>query len=141
MLRTSRATCMAIALVKSDMALTKRQETAGVIAAELKRLGAFVVNALPLNEDQKLIFQILDNDREAILAKLSEWQWTPVLRNYGLRFHRDMALPCCTYEIAIEHDRQPVADDRRTIRGEIAEKMSTPEEVAAVRRHLGLDVK
>jgi hypothetical protein len=118
--------------------LTKRQETAEALCRELQRIGAHVVNAMPLNDDHRLRFQILNDDREAVLQKLGEWGWSPILRNHGLRLCLNgVAEPCTTYEIDIPRERQPIPQDR-TIRGEIVEKPAqTADERAAVKKHLG----
>ena len=119
--------------------LTKRQETAKAIADELRRLGVPVLNALPLRDDERLRFQVLNEDCDSILAKISVWGWSPILRNHGLRFCLDgVARSSIIYEIDIPQERQPIPQDR-TIRGEIAEKPpQTADERAAVKKHLGL---
>src|SRR5262245_49916051 len=99
-----------IALVKSEMApLTERQQQA----------------AVPLNENNRLRFQVLTAGCESILQPIGEWGWSPILCNHGLRFTPRGAEPSIIYEIDIPRTRQPVVDDR--IRGEIASDKAHPE--------------
>src|SRR5262249_17353753 len=113
--------------VVAEMApLTERQQTAEALMHELHRLGAFVVNPMPLRSDDKLRFQVLTPAVESVLAKLAEWNLSPVLQSHGLRFTPQGAKPCITYEIRIPADRPVVVDDR-TIKGDIATDKAHPE--------------
>jgi len=117
--------------VVAEMApLTERQQTAEALMHELHRLGAFVVNPMPLRPDDKLRFQILTPAVESVLAKLAEWNWSPALQSHGLRFTPRGAEPCVTYEIPIPADRPVVVDDR-TVKGEIASDKKTNAELEA----------
>jgi hypothetical protein len=123
--------------------MNKRQERAEAITRELRRLGVATLNALPLSDDQNLRFQVLNTEREAILAKLGEWGWSVALKSQGPRFMLDGTTPMASvYEIDIPHDRPAVPTDRVNILHEApSERISSPAEVEAVKKHLGLDVK
>ena len=118
--------------------LSERQQTAAAIAGELHRLGAWVVSPMPLADNQSLRWQVLDTDREAILEKVSSWGWSAVLKCTVPRFTAGGPSPSSVYEIDLPRERQPVPVDTRTIRGEIAEQKKTADEVAALKKHLGL---
>jgi hypothetical protein len=92
----------------SKLLLSDRQKTAEVLKHQLHQLGAIVVNAMPLSPDSPgLRFQILDNERDAMLRKLAEWDWTPTLISTGPRFCLDgTARPCSTYELRVDADRE-----------------------------------
>src|SRR5262245_56427509 len=125
---------MSPAIVRNNMApLTERQQTAEALCRELQRLGAFVVNPMPLRSDDKLRFQVLTPAVESVLAKLSEWNWSPVLQSHGLRFTPQGAKPCITYEIRIPADRPVVVDDR-TIKGDIATDKAMNAELEGFKR-------
>src|SRR5262245_48225948 len=119
--------------VVAEMApLTERQQTAQAIAAELERLGAWCISPMPLNEDNRLRFQVLTSGCESILQRIGEWGWSPILCNHGLRFTPRGAEPSIIYEIDIPRTRQPVVDDR--IRGEIASDKAMNAELEGFRR-------
>jgi hypothetical protein len=113
--------------------LTERQLTAQAIAAELHKLGAAVICALPLRSDQNLRFQVLDEQRGSVLEKVSLWGWFPVLCSTVPRFTTKGALPASVYEIAIEQERPVVVDDRSVPRYEIISEKGH-EEIAAFKR-------
>src|SRR5262245_2521565 len=117
--------------------LTERQKTAQAIAAELHKLGAWVVSPMPLADNQALRWQVLDSDREAILEKVSSWGWSAALKCCVPRFTARGPLPSSVYENDLPRPRQPVVDTR-TIRGEVAEHKKSAEELEAMRKHLGL---
>jgi hypothetical protein len=116
---------------------TERQETAASLAAELHRLGAAVINSLPLDPNAKLRFQVLDVDREKVLEKLASWEWPAVFVASLPRVTFNGMQAASVYEIALPSERQPVVDDRQTIYGEIAERKKTPGESEAMLKHLG----
>src|SRR5262245_33095676 len=117
--------------------LTERQKTAQAIAAELHKLGAWVVSPMPLADNQALRWQVLDVDREAILEKVSSWGWSAALKNTVPKFTPGGPLPSSVYEIDLPRERQVVVDTRR-IPGEISEQKKSADEIAAMRKHLGL---
>jgi hypothetical protein len=129
-----------LALVVNNVApLTERQQQAAAIMAELQKIGGHVINPMPLAEDARLVFQVLDYQRDALLEKVSQWGWNPVLKNHGLRFDvvDYVARRCTTYEIDLPRDKQSIVDDRTIPRGELAERREkTPAEVEALRRYL-----
>src|SRR5262245_51842088 len=97
--------------------LTDRQRTAQAIARELQRMGAWVTSPMPLDRDGKLRFQVLDKDRDAILARLSQWNWTPALLSAYPRICSDGMLQATLYEIDLPRERQAIPQDDR-IHGE-----------------------
>src|SRR5262245_61470187 len=99
--------------------LTSRQLQAEVLCRDIQRLGAWCLSPLPLREDSRLRFQVLDGDHEELLEMLTNAGWSPILCNHGLRFTPEGAKPSIIYEIEIEHERQAVVDDR-AIKGELA---------------------
>src|SRR5262245_35276588 len=101
--------------------LTERQKTAQAIAAELHRLGAWVVSPMPLADNAALRWQVLDTDREAILEKVSSWGWSAALKNTVPRFTPRGPVPSSVYEIDLPRPRQAVVDTR-IIPGEMAEQ-------------------
>ena len=118
--------------------LTERQQTAGALMCELQRLGAWVTSALPLRDDEKLKFQVLDENRSQVLEKLSQWGWGPTLYSNLPRITSRGMEAATIYEIDLPRERTPVVDDRLHV-DEIAEQKKTSVEVEAMRRYLGLD--
>ena len=118
--------------------LTERQQTAGALMCELQRLGAWVTSALPLRDDEKLKFQVLDENRSQVLEKLSQWGWGPTLCSNFPRITSRGMEAATIYEIDLPRERTPVVDDRLHV-DEIAEQKKTSVEVEAMRRYLGLD--
>jgi len=120
------------------MALSERQQTAQSLAHEIHQLGGWVTNAMPLDANGKLRFQVSDENREQVLEKLSSWNWAPVFVSALPRIDFSGMKPGSIYEIDLPRERQPIHDDR-LIRGELAERKKTSEETAAVLKYLGLD--
>jgi hypothetical protein len=100
--------------------LSERQKTAESLAREINRMGAWVINPMPLDANAKLRFQVLDDNREKVLEKLAGWDWSPSLCGTFPRICLDGMKPANVYEIDLPPERQPVADDR--IPGEIAKR-------------------
>ena len=92
---------------------------------------------IPLRDDEKLKFQVLDENRSQVLEKLSQWGWGCTLCSNLPRITSRGMEAATIYEIDLPRERQPVVDDR--IHGEIAEQKKTSVEVEAMRRYLGLD--
>jgi hypothetical protein len=117
--------------------LSPRQEKAAGLTRWLADMNAFVTSPLPLDPARTLRFQVLNEDRDAVLAKLREQDFSPRFCSVNLRAHRDSFVPCTTYELDLPPDR-PVVEDR-TIRGEIAERDKAAEKAArtAFLRELG----
>jgi hypothetical protein len=113
--------------------LTSRQLQAEVLCRDLQRLGAWCLSPMPLREDARLRFQVLTGEHEELLEHLSNAGWSPILCNHGLRFTPEGAKPSIIYEIDIEHERQPVADDR-TVKGEIASEKAAHIELEAFKK-------
>ena len=94
---------------------------------------------MPLNPNEQLRFWVTNEDRETVLAKLREQDWSPRHVSVDMRFHRDTLVPATTYEIELPLDPPPVQD--RRIYGEIATKEKTSVEIEGMRRYLGLGPK
>jgi hypothetical protein len=118
--------------------LSARQEQAQSIAAELHRLGAWVVTPLPLDSCANLRFQLLDKDRDKVLEKLASWEYLPSLCSSFPRITANGMEAATIYELALEPERQPIPDDRRAIYGEIASREKTSLELEALRKYLGI---
>jgi hypothetical protein len=117
--------------------LTERQQTAAALAREIQRMGAFVVNPMPLPDDQKLRLQVLDANRQQVLEQLSQWNWSPTFYGTLPRICSDGWKLASLYEIDLPRERQPVLDDRQTIYGEIARPEKTDVELEGIRKYLG----
>ena len=121
------------------MTLTERQKTAEALAREINRMGhAWVTTPLPLDASAKGIrFQVLDSAREKILERLASWDWSLTWCGSVPRITHKGLEQASLYEISIPADGPPVADDRKMVPGELAERKKTQAEVEAVRRYLG----
>jgi hypothetical protein len=117
--------------------LTERQRTADALMHELHRLGAWVTNPLPLRDDERLRFQILDTDRPQILEKLSQWGWGPTLVGNAPRITSQGMQAATLYELDLSRDRQLVADDRMIQREPAIKTEKSSLEVEQVLRYLG----
>src|SRR5262245_58745413 len=113
--------------------LSARQLQAEVLSRDIQKLGAWCLSAMPLNENQRLRFQVLDGDHEELLEMLNNAGVKPVICNHVLRFTPQGAKPSIIYEIDIEHERPVVVDDR-TIKGEIASDKAASAELEVFRR-------
>ena len=119
--------------------LSERQQQAQAIASELAKLGAWCISPMPLDDKQPLRWVVLDCDRDAIMEKVSSWGWSPILKNTCPRFTARGPVPATTYEIDLPRPRQVVVDTRIIPRSEVEEeRRQSKDEVAAMRRHLGL---
>jgi hypothetical protein len=59
--------------------LTERQQKAADLAREIHRMGAWVTNVMPLDDNARgLRFQVLDADRSRIIQTLTDWEWSPI---------------------------------------------------------------
>jgi hypothetical protein len=100
--------------------LNERQQTAEALTREINAMGAWVVSPMPLDDNSKLRFQVLDRDRNAIIEKLSSWDWSPIFVSVLPRICPNGMVSASLYEIDLPKPRQPVFDDR--IYGEIGRK-------------------
>ena len=57
--------------------LAERQQLAAALSRELHKLGVAVINPMPLPDDKRLRFQVLDTDRHKVLERLC-WNWGPI---------------------------------------------------------------
>jgi hypothetical protein len=125
-------------VIETQMApLSARQEKAAALAREIARLAGFVLDALPLRNDQReMRVQILDKDPH-IRETLESWGWAlayggphPRVSYFGME-------PATVYHLEIPLERQPIADNR--IRGELADPdKKTSAEMEGMRKYLGL---
>jgi hypothetical protein len=76
---------------------------------ELQRLGAWVVNPQPLRDD-RMKFEVLNSQREAVLAKLASWDWNPRPCDMGSRFvpsgNGAVLQPTTLYELQMPRDEK-----------------------------------
>jgi hypothetical protein len=120
--------------------LTDRQRTAQALAKELLAMGAWVINPLPLDDNAKLRFQVMDVDRDRVIEKLSSWDWSPTLVGFHPRITSRGMEAATLYEINLPADTPAVpAYDRKIIPGELAERQKMSVEVEALRKYLGWD--
>src|SRR5262245_667818 len=118
--------------------LSKRQQVAEALKDEIHRLKGFVINPMPLADGARLRCQFLVPS-ETALAKIRELGFDPILVSYGLRFHSNAAVPCGTYEIYLEPERQEIPQENRVIpRDEIATREKAGYEAEQVMRYLGM---
>src|SRR5262245_24920302 len=117
------------------MILNERQRTAESLAREIQRLGAWVCSPLPLNDFNRLRYQVRDCDRAQVMEKLSTWGWSPTWRGSMPRITPAGFEAASLFEIDIPLPRTAVPDDR--IAGEVAPKEKIPLEVLAMRKYLG----
>jgi hypothetical protein len=79
------------------------------IMTEITRLGGWTVNPQPLQDD-RLRFEVLDTQREPILAKLASWDWSPRLCSAGSRFipkgNGAVLQPTTLYEIDVSRNEE-----------------------------------
>ncbi len=96
-----------------------REALALSMMEELQRLGAWVVNPQPLRDD-KMKFEVLNDQRESVLAKLASWDWNPRPCDMGARFipsgNGASLQPTTLYELALPRDEEaPKPHGRETI--------------------------
>ena len=86
--------------------------------------------------DDRAPFVRCDHDRPR-----RDLGFDPILVSYGLRFHSNAAVPCGTYEIYLEPERQEIPQDRVIPRDEIATREKAGYEAEQVMRYLGMGPK
>jgi hypothetical protein len=118
------------------MILTERQQTAAALTREIERMGAWVTSPLPLAPGERLRFQVTDETRDQILDRLGSWNWLPRLLSTYPRVTSRGLEPASLYEIFLEPDKQPIADNR--IHGELASSDAKSDyEVEMLMKYLG----
>jgi len=117
-----------------EMVLSERQQKAQGLTRWLQSLGAHVTNSMPLSPSEQVRFWVTNEDRDAVLTKLREQDWSPRHMSLDMRFHRDSLVPATTYVIELPFDPPPVQD--RKIYGEIAKPEKTSVELEGMRRYL-----
>jgi hypothetical protein len=116
--------------------LTERQQKAQALSREMAKMhGVWIVSPLPLDDNAKLRFQVLDTRKNEVLQLLIDWEWKPVFCSFLPRVTFNGMEPAYLFEIDLPQERPPVPDDR-TIRGDITDREKA--EVAAMRKHLGM---
>lgn len=110
--RTSSSTCISSGMYKAMMLLTDRQRQAEAMRQQLNNIGCNVINIMPLSPHRHLQFQVLGDEREAMLQRLASWGWLPTLITSGPCFCLDgTARAAFTYELKVEADRQEIPRD------------------------------
>src|SRR5262249_28382262 len=96
--------------------LTKRQETAAAVAAELARVGGHVVSPMPLHDAHHLRFDVAHDLRDSIVQKVISWGWK--LRPCGETERilpatngQPMPIMVSVYEIALPREQSARAKD------------------------------
>jgi len=93
---------------------------------------------MPLDDNGKLRFQVMDSNRDAVISKLASWDWAPVPVSVLPRITPQGMQAATLYEIDLPRERQPVVDDRRMIPGELAtERQKTASETEQMLKYLG----
>src|SRR5262245_7081624 len=109
------------------MILNERQRTAESLAHELHKLGAWVCSPMPLNDFNPLRYQVLDEHRQAVTQRLSEWGWSPTWCGSMPRVTPRGFEQASLFKIEIPLPRMAVPDDR--IPGDIDERKKTSAEL------------
>jgi hypothetical protein len=92
--------------------LSERQQVARNLAYELGKLeGVWVTSPLPLDDDAKLRFQLLDLERNHVIQTLKDWGWNPVCLSVLPRVHSTGLIAACLYEIDLPRERQPIPQE------------------------------
>ena len=117
--------------------LTERQQTAEALAREIARMGAWCVSPMPLDNNAKLRFQVMDSDRDVVISKLASWDWLPVPCSSFPRITHGGWMAAQIYEIDLPREQSPIPDER-SIKGEIAERKKSEVELEALRKYLGI---
>ena len=95
------------------MVLTERRQLARNLAHELGKFdGVWVTSPLPLDDNAKLRFQLVDMERNHVIQTLKDWGWDPVCLSVLPRVHSTGLIAACLYEIDLPRERQPIIDDR-----------------------------
>jgi len=107
--------------------MSPEQKKAVDLAAEIGRLGGFVVSVTPPSMDNLTIrFQVLVRDDERIIGELKGWGWAPQRIGSGPRFSvLGTVDPCNSYLIRIPIERTAIRDDR------IVGELSQPKDLKA----------
>ena len=94
--------------------------------AELQKLGTWVTNAMPLSDD-KMRFEVLNDQRETVLAKLASWDWHPRPCDMGARFipsgNGAVLQPTTLYELLAAREEAPKPHGAEVINPEEWRKM------------------
>src|SRR5262245_12048567 len=123
------------------MVLTERQQLARNLANELGKFdGVWVTSPLPLDNNARLRFQLLDMERNHVVQTLKDWGWNPVCLSVLPRVHTTGLIAACLWEVDIPKPRQEIPQETRIIpRDEIAKKEPLNAEYRAMRKALGLE--
>jgi hypothetical protein len=105
------------------MVLTPRQQVARNLANELGKMdGAWVTSPLPLDDNAKLRFQLLDLERNHVIQTLKDWGWNPVCLSVLPRVHSTGLIAACLYEIDLPRERQPIPQEGIIPKDEIGKR-------------------
>jgi hypothetical protein len=114
-----------------------RKELAEALKDEIHKLGGFVISPMPLADNARMRFQLLQPDEKA-LQRLRDLAFDPILISYGLRFQNNAAVPCATYEIFIPPERQEIIDARTIPKDEVGRRGHSHETQAIVDEWYGM---
>jgi len=96
---------------------SERQKKAQDLANWLGSMpGVWIVSPLPLDDDARLRFQVLDSRRDEVVTALCEGGWIPAFLQGYPRFTPSGLIPACLYEITnMQKDRQPVPVETKAV--------------------------
>jgi hypothetical protein len=66
---------------------------------------------MPLHDDARLRFQVLDQNRNQVIEKLSSWNWSPSFVSTAPRISSDGWKLASVYEIDLARERIPIQDN------------------------------
>jgi len=115
------------------MVLTERRQLARNLANELGKFdGVWVTSPLPLDDNAKLRFQLVDMERNHVIQTLKDWGWDPVCLSVLPRVHSTGLIAACLYEIDLPRERQPIINDRTIPKDEVGKRKHSHETQAIV---------
>jgi hypothetical protein len=120
--------------------LSERQQKAARLARELDGVqGCWVTSPLPLRDDARLRFQILDGERNRVLQMLEDAGYEAKFVSVLPRVTFAGMAAACLYEVAFPTPQQNIPQEPRSIprRDEIATSKSSYER-ESILRYLGM---
>jgi hypothetical protein len=94
--------------------MNQRQQKAADLTREIQKMGAAVINPMPLADGCRLRFRVLSGAQsETLVQTLREWEWDPTYVTSGPEFRPDGTTQMSNlYEIDIPTPRTAVPSDR-----------------------------